>query len=177
MITDATLFVHGTGASAFGAISYAAGVWGDAVCHSATQYSNLELDLGAPGSASSYPYVSQFPSLTEKAYTNPPEVVGVGGVPWGLTIQVMSAFNTLTSISFQICTSATTGATYNGGANPIATRVLTLAQLQVLGASYFIHVNPLQLLEFTNFYAALTGGAASTGTILAWFGPRQGWEI
>ena len=73
MITDATLFVHGTGTVAFGALSVTAGVYGDSCCSSASQYSNLELDFGAPGSAGSYPYVSQFPSLTEKGYTNAPE--------------------------------------------------------------------------------------------------------
>ena len=175
MITDNCFYIHGTGASAFGAISYAAGVYGDSLCYSGDQYSALELDLGAPGSASSYPYVSQFPSLTEKSYTNPPEVVGVGGIEWGLHIQVMSAFNTLTTILFYVCSSATTAATYSS--NEIARRTLTLAQLEVLGAHYFIPVNPYQVLEFNRFYADVSSSNPTTGTIIAWFGPRTGSEI
>ncbi len=177
MFSDIALYVHGTGSTAFGPLTNSSGVFGDALCRSGSAYSNLELDFGAPGSASTYPYVSNFPSYAEKGYSNPPEVVGTGGVPWGLTIQVMSAFNTLASINFEICTSSSTGATYNGTGNPIASRVLTLAQLEVVGAAYFIPVNPQQVLEFMNFYAALTGSDPTTGTIIAFFGPRQGGEL
>ena len=175
MITDATLFVHGTGTVAFGALSVTAtGVYGDSCCSSASQYSNLELDFGAPGSAGSYPYVSQFPSLTEKGYTNAPETpVGVGGVPYGLFVQVMSSFaGSTTSIAFAACTSATASAT-----TQIASRTLTLAQLQVLGATYYIPVDSRQMLEFNRFYATLTGTAPTAGTIIAWYGPREGGEF
>jgi hypothetical protein len=146
--------------------------FGDALCASGSQYSNIELDfgsgyLGAPGA---------FPSITEKGYTQPPAIVGAGGVEMGYHIQVMSAFNTLTSINFEACTSSTTGALYTASPNPIASRVLTLAQLQVVGAHYYIPV-PLQaMLEFNRWYAALTGSDPTTGTIISWFGPKTGGE-
>ena len=179
-MTDATAYVHGTGATAFGAISLAAGVYGDALCRSGAAYSALELDLGAPGSASSWPYVSQFPSLTEKGYPasgySQAESVGNAGVQWGLHIQVMSAFNTLTNIVFYVCSSATTAATYS--ANEIARRTLTLAQLAIVGAHYFIPINSQQVLEFNRFYADDSAGSnPTTGTIIAWFGPRTGDEL
>lgn len=175
-MTDNCLYVHGTGASAFGPISYAAGIYGDSFLYAGAAYSALELDFGAPGSASSYPYISQFPSLTEKGYTNPPEVIGVGGVPWGLHIQIMSAFNaSLTSSVITVCSSATTAATYSS--NAIATRTLTIAQMAVVGACYFIPVNPYQVLEFNRFYGTAAGGNPTTGTILAWYGPICGSEI
>ncbi len=176
-LTDGTLYVHGTGTSAFGPISYSGGIYGDAICAAGSQYSNNELDFGAPGSASSYPYVSQFPSLTEKGYTNPPEVLSPGQIAWGLHLQIMSAFNTLTSVNFQVCSGPTANVTYNSTGNPIAQRALTLAQMQVVGAHYFIPVNPYQVLEFMRFYAAITGSNPTTGTLLAWFGMMQGGEI
>jgi len=173
MITDSVLFIHGTGSTAFGPISVSGSVYGDSCCSAGSQYSNVELDFGAPGSASSYPYVSQFPSLTEKGYTNPPEMVGNGGVPWGLKIQVMSSFAGPTSVTFGACTAATSSA---GSTSAIASRTLTLAQLQVIGACYFIPVNPYQVLEFNRFYANLTGGSATAGTIISWYGPMTGGE-
>jgi len=180
-LTDAQLFVHGTGSTAGGAISVSAGVYGDTLGYAGSAYSNVELDFGAPGSASSYPYVSQFPGYTEAAYNaagySQAESVGAGGVPWGLHIQVMSAFNTLTTLTIDICTSATTGATYNSTGNPIASRVLSLAQLIILGAHYFIPVNPTQVLEFLRFYAVVASSNPTTGTIIAWFGPRTGDEM
>ena len=177
MITDATLFLHGTGTVAFGPISVVNGVYGDSCCSAGSQYSNLEIDFGAPGSAANYPYVSQFPSLTEKGYTNPPEIpVGVGGVPYGLKVQIMSSFSSLTSVVFSVCTSAASQAT-SAAANVIASRTLTLAQMQVLGACYFIPVNPNQMLEFNRFAAQPSGSNASSGSIIAWFGPRTGGEM
>ena len=179
-MTDGCLYIHGTGSSAFGAISYASGIYGDSLCRAGAAYSALELDLGAPGSASSWPYVSQFPSLTEKGYSasgyTQAEAIGAGGVPWGLHIQVMSAFNTLTNIVFYVCSAATTAATYS--ANEIARRTLTLAQLAIVGAHYIIPVNPTQVLEFNRFYADDSAGSNPTlGTIIAWFGPRTGDEL
>lgn len=176
MIMDAKLFIHGTGATQ-GAISLAAGVYGDSLCYAGDAYSALELDLGAPGSASSYPYVSQFPSLAEQAYPAagyPQPETFETGVPWGLHIQVMSAFNTLTTILFYVLTSAATAALYNTAANVLNQRTLTLAQLAVVGACYFIPVNMGQVLEFNRFYADVSSSNPTTGTIIAWYGPRLG---
>lgn len=177
-VTDAVLYVHGTGTSPYGPVTNTAGVLGDALCASGSQYSNIELDFGAPNSGATYPWIPGFPSYAEKGYTFPPEVVGDGGVEFGLHIIVESAFNALTSILFEVCTSADTGALYTSAPNPIASRSLTLAQLEVVGAHYFIPVNFASVLEFLNFYAALTssGGDPTTGTIVAWFGPKTGGE-
>jgi hypothetical protein len=175
-VTDALAYVHGTGASAFGPLTNTAGVYGDAFGAAGSQYSNLELDFGAPNTAANYPYLPQFPSLSEKGYTSPPEVVGDGGVEQGLHIVIGSAFNTLTSINFEVCTSATTGALYSSSPNPIAARTLTVAQMAVLGAHYFIPVNWASVLEFLRFYGAVSGSNPTTGTLLAWFGPKTGGE-
>ena len=150
---------------------------GDALAYSGSQYSNLELDFGAPNTGAGYPYLPQFPSLTEKTYTNPPEVIGFGGVELGFHVVVGSAFNLLTSINFEVCTFAATGATYNSGSNPIAARTLTLAQLSIAGAHYFISCSGAPVLEFLRWYAALTGTDPTTGTIISWFGPRTGGEM
>lgn len=171
-VTDAVLYVHGTGTSAYGPISLSGTTYGDAFGASGSQYSNLELDFGTPGTGSPL----NFPSYTEKAYTTPPENVGASVVQFGLHIQVMSAFNTLTSINFQVCTSSATAALFNSSPNPIAARTLTLAQLGVLGAHYFIPVNFGSVLEFLRFYGAVTGSNPTTGTIIAWFGPPTGGE-
>lgn len=144
---------------------------GDALCASGTQYSNLELDYGAPNSGATYPWLPQFPSLTEKGYTFPPEVVGAGGYEIGLHIIVTSPFNTLTSILFDVVSNNTTAAT-----TVIASRSLTLVQLQNTGAHYYIPVIPAALLEFVRFHATLTGSNPTFGTIVAYLGPRTGGE-
>jgi|SRR6185437_8777194 len=149
---------------------------GDPIGTAGSQYSNIELDFGAPASGGTYPFLAQFPSLTEKTYTFPPEVVGAGGVDWGLHLIVGGEFNNLTSINFQVCTSATTNATFNSAGNPIAARTLSLAQLQISGAHYYIPLQGSAVLEFLRFYAAITGTNPTAGTIVAWFGPRTGGE-
>lgn len=174
-VTDAILYVHGTGASAYSPLSVSSGVYGDSLCYSGSQYSNLELDFGSQ-SGTVFPYIYGFPSYTEKGYTFPPEIVGDGGAEFGLHIIIGSAFNTLTSINFEVCTSSTTGALVGSSPNPIAARTLTLAQLEVVGAHYFIPVNFASCLEFLRFYAALTGNDPTTGTVVAWFGPKTGGE-
>ena len=179
MITDTLGYVHGTGSSVQGPITVAAAatisaqpIYGDALCASGSQYSNLELDLGAPGFGATWPYTQQFPSYTEVGYTYPPETFDTP-IQWGLNIQIMSAFNTLASILFYLCSSATTAALYSVA--PIGQRTLTLAQMQVVGATYFISVNSLaSVLEFNRFYAAITGSNPTLGTIVAWYGPKTG---
>jgi hypothetical protein len=170
MNIDILSVVHGTGASS-GPLSVSAGVYGDSLCAAGTQFSNLELDFGAPLAGTSFPYIPQFPSLTEKTYTFPPEVMGAGGVDFGLHILVGQTFLTLTSILFNVCSAATTAATAI-----IAARSLTLAQL-VAGQHYFIPVNPAAVLEFLRFQAVLTGSNATAGTVVAWFGPSSGGEL
>jgi hypothetical protein len=172
MLTDAMQYFHGTGAAAFGPVTNTAGVLGDALCAAGSQYSNLEIDFGAPSTGSAFPYITAFPSLAEKGYTTPPEVVGDGGIPFGVHIVVGSAFNTLTSILFNVVSAATTAAT-----TPIiAARSLTLAQLAVVGAHYWIPVPPVAVLEFLRWDAVLTGSDPTLGTIYSWWGPKTGAE-
>jgi hypothetical protein len=151
---------------------------GDSLCLSGSQYSNLELDFGPPASGNVYPWLPQFPSLTEKTQTSPPEVVGQGGIEYGLIFEVCASFNLLTSINIEICTSATTAALYTASGNPIASRTLTLAQLQVstvgFAPRYFISIPSSAILEYLRFYAALTGTDPTYGTCVAYFGPRDG---
>ena len=140
---------------------------GDTICSAGSAYCNIEIDFG-----------STFPSFTERGYTFPPEVVGQGGQPFGLHILIGSAFynaSGFTSIAFAPCASATSGAVYG---QAIASRTLTQAQLQVVGAHYFIPVNPASLLEFLAVYATFSGATnyPTTGTILAWFGSMTGGE-
>ena len=158
------------------ALTFAPNVSGDALCAAGSQYSNLELDFGPPNSGSTYPYLPQFPSLSEKVYTFPPEVVGSGGVDSGVHIIVSGVFNLLTSINFQVCTSSATAALYSVASNVIAARSFTLAQLEIPGIHYFIPVAGGAILEFLRFYAALTGTDPTTGTIISWFGPKTGGE-
>ena len=148
---------------------------GDLICVGVTsQVSNLELDFGAPNTGASYPWLPQFPSLAEKGYTFPPEVVGNGGVDWGLHILITGPVygNSLTSIKFDVESNSTTQAT-----TVIASRTLTIAQLQVAGAHYYIPVSGAAVLEFLRFNA--TNAPANNGyvgSIVAWFGIRQGGE-
>lgn len=145
---------------------------GDALCASGSQYCNLELDFGAPNPGVAYPWLPQFPSLTQKGYTNPAEVNGPGGTDFGVHIIVTSPFNTLTSILFNVVSAATTAAT-----TPIiAARSLTLTQLDVLGAHYYIGVPLAQVLEFLRWDAVLTGSNPTLGTIVSYWGPRTGGE-
>lgn len=142
----------------------------------ATGYSLAELDFGAPNTGATYPWLTQFPSLTEKTYTFPPEVVGDGGVEAGLHILITGYVNNLTSLKFDVCTSATTNALVGSSPNPIASRTLTLAQMQIVGAHYFVPVNFAAVLEFLRVSMTLTGTAATAGTAVMWFGPKTGGE-
>lgn len=148
---------------------------GDAI-GTASGYSNIEIDFGAPNTGASYPYLAQFPSLTEKTYTFPPEIVGNGGVDQGIHVEITGYVNNLTNINFEAVTAATTAALFNAGNNPIAARTLTLAQLQVVGAHYYIPVPGAAILEFLRVYMVLTGTAATAGTAVIWFGPKTGGE-
>jgi hypothetical protein len=147
---------------------------GDTLCYSGSQYSNIELDFGAPNSGGNYPWLPQLPSLTQKGYTNPAEQPGNGGAQYGVVITVTAAFNTLTSINFEVCTSSTASALVGSSPNPIAARTLTLAQLQVIGARYWIPVSGFQVLEFLRVYAAITGSNPTLGAVTMYWGPIEG---
>lgn len=148
-------------------------ILGDLLCAAGSQYCNLELDFGAPNPGVAYPWLPQFPSLTQKGYTNPAEVNGPGGSEFGVHIIGTSPFNTLTSILFNVVSAATTAAT-----TPIiSARSLTLAQLEVLGAHYFIPVPQSQVLEFLRWDAVLTGSNPTLGTIVSYWGSRTGGEL
>ncbi len=144
----------------------------------AAQESNIELDFGAPSSGASYPWLPAFPSLTEKGYTFPPEVVGQGGVDMGLHIIITGPIypgsgNTggaRVDVQSDLTTAATT---------VIASRTLTAAQLAVAGAHYYIPVPLVAVKEFLRFLWTNLATAATvnfTGSIIAWFGPRTGGE-
>lgn len=150
---------------------------GDALTGSA-QYSGLELDFGAPSLGAAYPWLPQFPSATEKGYTSPPEILGAGGVEMGVHLLITAPMLTAatTSITFSVLTSSATAALIGTATNIIASRVLSAAQLGVAGAHYFIPVNPASVLEFLRWYAANAGGAATTGYLVSWFGPKTGGE-
>jgi hypothetical protein len=150
---------------------------GDLYCAAGSQYSNLEIDFGAPSTGASYPWVPAFPSLTEKGYSAPNAAVGQGGVQFGIHIIVCSPTNLLTSVNFEVVTSATTGALIGNSPNPIAARTLTLAQLQVAGAHYFIPVSGWSVLEFLRVYFALTGTDPTIGTLFVYWGPSSGGEF
>ena len=158
------------------ALTFTPNLAGDVFGASGSQYSNIELDFGPPLSGLAYPYLPAFPSLAEKGYTFPPEVVGGGNVEIGLHIIVTSPFNTLTSVNFQVLTSSATAALFNAAGNPVASRTLSLAQLGIAGAHYFIPVNQASLLEFVRFYGAVTGSNPTYGSLVSWIGPRTGGE-
>lgn len=148
--------------------------YGDAI--TASGYSNLEIDFGAPQTGGSYPYLTQFPSLTEKGYANPAEVVGSGTTPLGIHFIVGGGFNLLTSMTVDVCTSPVTQATYNSAGNPIAARTFSLAQLQSSGANYWIPIPGSAIQEFLRLYFVVNGTTPTAGTVTAWFGPLGGGE-
>ena len=164
-----------TTAAAFATVTATPNTLGDAI-GTASGYTNLEIDFGAPNTGAAFPNIPQFPSLTEKGYTFPPEVVGQGGVDMGVHVLVTGAVNNLTSLKFDVCTSSTTNALVGSSPNPIASRTLTLAQLGIAGAHYYIPVQGSAVLEFLRAYMTLTGTAATSGTAIIWYGPRTGGE-
>lgn len=144
----------------------------------AAQESNLELDFGAPASGAAYPWLTEFPSATEKGYTFPPEVVGDGGVEMGVHIIITGpvypgAGNT-GGARCDVQSDSTTAAT-----TVIASRTFTAAQLAVAGAHYWIPVPLVAVKEFLRFLWTNLATAATvnfTGSIVAWFGPKSGGE-
>ena len=134
-------------------------------------YSNLEIDFGAPSLGVSYPWLPAFPSITEKGYTFPPEVVGAGGIQLGVYIVPTAPFygNSTATVVVDVCSDSTTAAT-----SIIATRTFTVAQLRVQGVRYFIPVNPMQVKEFLRLNWTNNTGYTYVGNIIAYFGPVSG---
>lgn len=159
--TDAIQWLHGTPSTPSNIFS------------STTQQSDSELDFGAPATGGSYPYLPEFPSLTEKTYTFPPEVVGDGGVEMGVHLIVSTAVvpGSMTAGTINVESASTTNATA-----VIASRPFTLAQLAIAGAHYFIPVNGASVLEFLRCEFAATTAGATSGTGVAWYGPKTGGE-
>ena len=150
---------------------------GDAFILGTTNYSNLELDFGAPNPGTSYPYLPQFPSATEKGYTFPPEVVGQGGTEFGVHIVITAPFNTYATNLVTVLTSASASAVIGTATNAIASRLFTLAQWSIAGAHYFIPVPSGNVLEFLRWYTTNTSGSPNTaGALVSWWGPRTGGE-
>lgn len=158
-VTDALLYVHGTPPAT-------AAAWLTA----GSQYSTNELDFGAPVSGSASPYLPEFPSLTEKGYTNPPETFG-GNIEWGLHFVVGVVFDTLTSFTLDAVSNSTSSAT-----TVIASRTITLA-MAYAGAHYFLPIPTQAVLEFLRAHSTLTGSNNVGGTAFMWFGPRTGGEL
>lgn len=149
---------------------------GDLLVVGATsQQSNNEIDFGPPNPGTASPFISAFPSLTEKVYTYPPEVVGDGGTPFGVHIVVSGPVYgaaTVGSIRFDVESDSTTNAT-----TVIASRTLTSAQLQVQGAHYWIPVPGNSVKEFLRWLATVTGSVNGyVGSIYSWWGPKCGGE-
>jgi len=159
-VTDALLWVHGTPPATSAAFLTAG-----------SAYSATEIDFGAPAAGTSTPYLPEFPSLTERGYTTPAETF-FGNVEFGLHFVVGVAFDTLTSIVLSAVSDTTTNAT-----TAIASRTLTLAQMAVAGAHYFVPVQQSAVKEFLRAYGAITGSNNVSGTCQMWFGPRTGGEL
>ena len=138
-------------------------------------YSSLELDFGPPSPGLAYPWVAAFPSLTEKGYTFPPEHPGSSGTEYGVHVLVESPFVATNDINFIVVTSAAVDPVIGTATNIIAQRDLTLAQLQVTGADYFIPVPQQAVLEFLRVYFDVTT-TATGGTVVCYWGPRTGGE-
>jgi len=140
-----------------------------------TDVADYVIDFGAPATGASTPYLTQFPSITEKGYTFPPEVVGEGGVVMGVHLVITTACTAGTGMTAGTVV-VTTGATDALGTS-IASRTLTLAQLAVVGAHYFIPVVGVAVLEFLSCYFQAVTQVAGAGKGYAWFGPKVGGEM
>jgi len=172
--TDAVAYIHGTGASVGPITGIGTTVVGDPIFQSTTStYSNLELDFGAPASGSAYPYLPAFPSLTEKGYSFPPEILGDGGVEQGVHLIIGQAVSggSITSGTINVTSSAASSATAI-----VASRNFTSGQLGTSGAHYFIPVSGPAVLEFLRCAFVPNTGAAGSGTGVAWYGPKTGGE-
>lgn len=161
-VTDALNWLHGTAATPSNILT-----------STTSDYSDYELDFGAPLSGAAYPYLPEFPSIAEKGYTFPPEVVGEGGVVMGVHLVIGAAVvpGSATAGTINVASGASSSATAI-----IASRTLTLAQLAVAGAHYFIPLAGASLLRFLRINLLGVTAAVTSGTGYAWYGPKCGGE-
>jgi hypothetical protein len=164
-VTDAINWLHGTPATPVAAFTSTAATG---------NISDKVLDFGLTATGATTPFLPEFPSITEKGYTFPPEVVGDGGVELGVHIVIAVAIATGAGMTLGTVI-VSTGAADTVGTT-ITSGTFTLAQLAVAGAHYFVPVNPARILRFLACYFQATTGVANAGTIYAWFGPKTGGE-
>lgn len=162
--TDAIQWLHGTLATPSNIFTTTA----------TTGYSDNELDFGAPSSGTSYPYLPQFPSLTEKAYTTPPEIPGEAGMVMGvhlvISTTVVGTVGGQTAGIINVLSDSTTAAT-----DIIASRTIPIAKL-IAGNHFFVPVPGAAVLEFLRCAFQAVTHAADSGTGVAWYGPKTGGE-
>jgi hypothetical protein len=161
-VTDALTALHGTPTTP-----------SDVFTSTTADYSDYELDFGAANDGSTSPYIPAFPSRTEAAYTFPPEIPGPGGVEFGVHLIIGAAIvpGSASACTVNVLSDATTAAT-----TIIATRTLTLAQVGVAGAHYFIPVNMAMVARFLRANFIGVTDVVTSGTGFAWFGPKTGGE-
>ena len=161
-LTDALLWIHGTPATPSNVFT-----------STSSDYSDNEINFGTPSTGSTYPYLPEFPSSYEKNYTLPPEVVGNGGVEMVLHLVISAAIvaGSASAAIVNVVSAATSSATAI-----IASRTLTLTQIEQAGAHYFIPVPMTAVLQYlrANFLGVTAN--VTSGTAFAWFGPKTGGE-
>ena len=164
-VTDALLALHGTPTTP-------SNLFATNTNANATDY---VLDFGLAATGASYPYLPEFPSIAEKGYSFPPEVVGDGGVEMGVHLIISTAvIGTSGGMTAGTVTVGTGSA--DSVATTIATRAFTIAQLGVAGAHYFIPVNMASAVRYLGCFLQATTHAADSGTGYMWFGPKTGGE-
>lgn len=161
-VTDALAWLHGTPATPSNVFT-----------STTADYSDYEIDFGPTVAGTSSPYLPQFPSRTEAAYTFPPEVPGPGGIEMGVHVIIGAAIvaGSATAATVDVLSAATTAATA-----VIATRTFTLAQVETAGIHLYIPVNLAQVLEFLRLNFKGVTAVVTSGTAVAWFGPKTGGE-
>jgi hypothetical protein len=164
-VTDALLLLHGT-------LATPGTLFGTDTNQHATAY---VLNFGAAASGASYPYLPEFPSIAEKGYSFPPEIVGDGGVEMGVHLVISTAVigtsGGMTAGTLFVGTGST-----DSVSTTIAQRTLTITQLGVAGAHYFIPVPVASIVQYLGCFQQATTHAADSGTGIIWFGPKTGGE-
>ena len=160
--TDALLWLHGTPATPSNVFT-----------STSSNYSDNEIDFGAVVAGTSYPYIPQFPSATEKGYTFPPEQPGNAGVEQGVHVIIAVAIvaGSMTAATINVVSDATSSAT-----DVIASRTFTLAQVETAGIHLYIPVTGPAVLRYLRANFLGVTAACSSGTAWAWYGPKTGGE-